>query len=87
MDSFCMPNIEVSWDDGATWMPYGNCISEGMLARILGSDGTVLWSGHAESYVETCGACDGKGKSRRLRFVAEKPKESGNERPTVSGHE
>jgi hypothetical protein len=69
--AYGMPDLEISWDGGKTWVFYANSVGPDCLARVVMPDGTVLWKGHAEEYLETCGGCDGSGKSRRLRFVKE----------------
>ncbi len=84
MNTFRMPEFEVSWDLGNTWQPYSNCIGEKMLARIVAPDGTVLWTGHAEYFVEKCGGCGGTGRSRLLRYVTDSQV---SEALTGSGHE
>jgi len=73
--AFGFPDMEISWDGGDTWYVYANAIGTGCLGRIRTPDGKTIWTGRAEEYLETCGGCDGTGKSKRLRFVASEPGE------------
>lgn len=64
-----LPDIEISWDNGDTWQLYANAVGKNCLARVRTPEGKTIWTGRAEEFLETCGGCDGTGKSRRLRFV------------------
>lgn len=65
---FNAPKIELSWDNGKTWMEGSNQCGPGLLARIVAPDGKVLWEGRGIAVTKKCSGCDGTGKRLEYQF-------------------
>lgn len=68
MTIFNAPKIEVSWDEGKTWMLGWQQCGPGLLHRIVHPDGRILWQGIGIIVKTKCSACDGTGQRDGYMF-------------------
>lgn len=82
-----IPEHQYSTDGGKTWTPSsGGWIAAGILLRIVQTDGTVIYSAHAEETIKTCDCCDGTGVRKGYHYVRDEGKGWGEiEHGTLGG--